>query len=170
MKEFDFDDVTKPDPGSILTDGIRQWRADCQTGQFKIGSATMRGNKISLEIIGAQITEGEYFGYPHQRWVAVLFIDQDGVLSSILFKTESLDNFEEMYRSSRIKGETLLGRSIIAHMCKRSSRASGTGYYAVEFEVSGNGKFSEAIADFRRIEYSPAMFRQLEYHSDDVVK
>ena len=79
--------------GQILTDSVRQWRADCQAGQFKIGATTFRGSKLDLELIGAQINEGEFFGYPHQIWLALLFVDPDGVLASLLFKTESLDNF-----------------------------------------------------------------------------
>ncbi len=43
------------EPGQILADSIRQWRADCQAGQFKIGSATFRGAKLDMELIGAQI-------------------------------------------------------------------------------------------------------------------
>ena len=81
--------------GQILADSIRQWRSDCQAGQFKIGATQFRGPKLEMELIGAQICEGEYFGYPFQKWLALLFVDPDGVLSSILFKTESLDNFEE---------------------------------------------------------------------------
>jgi len=81
--------------GQILADSVRQWRADCQIGQFKIGATTFRGSKLDLELIGAQINEGEFFGYPHQKWLALLFVDPDGVLSSLLLKTESLDNFEE---------------------------------------------------------------------------
>ncbi len=147
--------------GQILADSIRQWRSDCQAGQFKIGASTMRGNKIDMELIGAQISEGEYFGYPFQKWLALLFVDPDGVLSSILFKTESLDNFEELRRSYRIKGETLLGKTIHASMAKRASKASGNGYYAVEFEVKSAGKYAEAIAQFRQQHYSPRLFREL---------
>ncbi len=86
--EITLDDITKLEPGKILADSIRQWRPDCQAGQFKIGSSGVRGNKLDMELIGAQISEGEYFNYPCQKWLALLFVDQDGVLSSILFKTE----------------------------------------------------------------------------------
>ena len=161
MNEITLDDVTKLEPGQILADSIRQWRSDCQAGQFKIGATSFRGPKIDMELIGAQISEGEFFGYPLQKWLAVLFIDPDGVLSSILFKTESLDQFEELRRTYRLKGESLLGKTIRAHMCKRASRASGNGYFAVEFEVVSDGKYAEAIAQFRQQHYSPAMFRAL---------
>src|SRR5574343_131437 len=125
MNEIMLEEVGLED-GQILADSIRQWRSDCQAGQFKIGATTMRGNKLDMELVGAQISEGEYFGYPHQKWLALLFVDPDGVLSSILFKTESLDNFEEMRRQYRIKGETLLGKTIRAMMSKRASKAAGT--------------------------------------------
>ena len=162
MNEIALDDITKLEPGQILADSIRQWRSDCQAGQFKIGSSTMRGNKMDMELIGAQISEGEYFGYPNQKWLALMFVDQDGVVSSILFKTESLDQFEELRRQYRLKGESLLGKTIRAQMCKRASRANGESYYAVEFEVVSAGKYAEAIASFRQLHYSPNFIRLIE--------
>ena len=150
------------EPGQILADSIRQWRSDCQAGQFKVGATSFRGPKLDMELIGAQISEGEYFGYPRQKWIAVLFIDPQGVLSSILFKTESLDQFEELRRTYRIKGETLLGKTIRASMSKRASKASGNGYFAVEFEVVSEGKYTAAIAEFRQLRYSPEFIRLIE--------
>lgn len=162
--EIILEDVTKPDTekGEILADSIRQWRSDCQAGQFKVGATTFRGGKLDMELVGAQISEGEFFGYPFQKWLALLFIDPEGVLSSIMFKTESLDQFEELRRTYRLKGETLLGKTIRATMSKRASRANGNGYFAVEFEVISNGKYAAAIAQFRQQHYSPQLFRQLE--------
>ncbi len=154
-------DETGLSEGQILADSVRQWRSDCQSGQFKIGAATMRGPKLDMEIVGAQISSGEFFGYPLQTWLAVLFVDPDGVLSSILFKTESLDNFEELRRQCRIKEGTLLGKTIRASMSKRVSRANGESYYAVEFEVVSDGKYAAAIADFRQRNYNPGLLRQL---------
>ena len=162
MNEISLDDVTKLEPGQILADSVRQWRSDCQAGQFKIGATNFRGPKLDMELVGAQISEGEFFGYPLQKWLAVLFVDPDGVISSILFKTESLDQFEELRRTYRLKGESLLGKTIRAHMCKRASRASGNGYFAVEFEVVSDGKYAEAIAQFRQQHYTPGMIRLLE--------
>ncbi len=162
MTEITLDDVTKLEPGQILTDSVRQWRSDCQAGQFKIGCSTMKGSRLDMELVGAQVSEGEYFGYPRQKWLALLFIDPEGVLSSILFKTESLDQFEELRRSYRIKGESLLGKTIRAAMSKRTSRANSESYWAVEFEVISPGKYAEAIASFRQSHYSPEMIRLIE--------
>lgn len=166
--EIMLEEVGQLEDGEILADGApRQWRSDCQAGQFKIGGTTMRGGKLDMELIGAQISEGEYFGYPRQKWLALLFVDPDGVVSSILFKTESLDNFEEMRRQYRLKGESLLGKTIRATMSKRASKASGTSYYAVEFEVTSPGKYAEAIADFRQQHYSPDFVRMIESRPDN---
>lgn len=158
--EIALDETGRPE-GQILADSIRQWRSDCQAGQFKIGATTMRGLKLDMEIVGAQINSGEFFGYPLQTWLAVLFVDPDGVLASILFKTESLDNFEELRRQYRLKGETLLGKTIRAAMSKRASRANGESYYAVEFEVVSAGQYARQIADFRQQHYHPGLFRLL---------
>lgn len=166
MNEIQLEEVGL-EPGQILADSIRQWRSDCQAGQFKVGATSFRGPKLDMELIGAQISEGEYFGYPRQKWLALLFVDMDGVLSSILFKTESLDNFEELRRSYRIKGETLLGKTIRASMSKRASKASGTSYFAVEFEVISPGKYAEAIAEFRQLRYTPDFVRLIESHTDN---
>lgn len=166
MNEISLEEVGI-EPGQILADSIRQWRSDCQAGQFKVGATTFRGPKLDMELVGAQINEGEFFGYPFQKWLALLFVDPDGVLSSILFKTESLDNFEEMRRSYRIKGETLLGKTIRASMSKRASKASGTSYFAVEFEVVSPGKYAEAIAEFRQLRYTPDFVRLIESHTDN---
>lgn len=160
--EIDLDDATPLESGQILADSIRQWRSDCQAGQFKIGSSTFRGSKLDMELVGAQISEGEYFGYPLMKWLALLFVDPDGVLSSILFKTESMDQFAELHRAYRLKGLSLLGKTIRAQMCKRASRASGNGYFAVEFEVVSEGKYAAAISEFRKLHYSPELIRLME--------
>lgn len=149
-------------PGEIFTDSIRQWRANCQSGQFTIGASTIRGNKLDMELIGASISEGEFFSYSYQKWLAILFVDPaDGIIGSLLFKQESFSNFEELRRSYYVKGQSLLGKTIRATMSKRASK-SGNSYYAVEFEVISDGKYAEAIAQFRQLHYSPQMFPQLE--------
>jgi len=129
--------------------------------QFKVGASTMRGKTLDLEIVGAQISEGEYFAYPWQKWLAILFVDPDRVLSSLLLKGESLDNFAELRRQHQLRGETLLGKTIRATMHLRTSRLHGGSYYAVEFEVVSDGKYARQIADFRQQHYSPALFRLL---------
>ena len=158
--EIALDETGVPED-QILTDSIRPWRSDCKAGQFKVGASTMRGKTLDLEIVGAQISEGEYFAYPLQKWLAILFVDPDRVLSSLLLKGESLDNFAELRRQHQLRDETLLGKTIRATMHLRTSRLHGGSYYAVEFEVVSDGKYARQIADFRRQHYSPALFRLL---------
>ena len=97
--EIILDDVADLNPAKSWRIRSGNGASDCQAGQFKIGATHFRGPKLDMELIGAQISEGEYFGYPLQKWLALLFVDPDGVLSCILFKTESLDNFEELRRT-----------------------------------------------------------------------
>jgi len=51
-------------------------------------------------------------------------------------------------------------------MCKRASRANGNGYFAVEFEVVSDGKYADAIVQFRQLHYTPGMIRLLESKPD----
>ena len=152
--------------GQILADSVRQYRANCMLGRFSINANDLQGDQLDMEIIGAQISEGEYFGYCHQKWLQIIFVDcpegtGHGVMSSILFKTESLDNFAELRTQYFVKGESLLGKTIRATMSKRASK-SGNGYFAVQFSVVSDGKYAEAISQFRKLHYSPTLFRQLE--------
>lgn len=165
LQEIILDDITKPEAGQIMADSSpRQYRSDCQAGQFKVGSSIMKGSKLDMELISAQLSEeNSYFGYPAMRWLALLFVDPEGVVSTILFKTESLDNFVELQRTLRLKGESVLGKTVRATMCKRASRATGNAYFAVEFEIVGKkGKFVTAIQEFRQLHYRPEMIRLLE--------
>ncbi len=165
--EIVLENITPLADNEILIDSVRQWRSDCQLGQFKIGTS-LRGFRIEIEIIAAKNYSGEYWGYELQNWLCLLFIDPDGVLSQIMFKTESLSNFEELYRQYRLKGESLLGKKIRLTMSKRASRANNGNYYAVEFEVCADkGNYAEAIAEFRAVHYSPQLFRQLENNPVD---
>lgn len=126
----------------------RQYRADCKAGQFKIGAGRMIGKSIKMEIIAARFVEDELFGYPFQKWVNVIFADEKGTVSSVMLKTESLDNFLEAYRQAFEQNKSLVTVQLEASM---SSRSNDNGkYFAVEFAIVGDGKFTEAITAFRQ--------------------
>lgn len=109
----------------------RQYRADCKAGQFKIGDSKMVGAKIEMEILGFRAIEGELFNYPYQQWMEVLFV-RENVVSQLLFKTESLDNFTNYYLELA-QQELSVGMGItVARMSKRSNDTGN--YYAIEFE------------------------------------
>ena len=121
-------------------------------------------------MIAARLLEGEFFGYPNQKWLSVIFVDPDGIVSTILFKTESMDNFLELHRQAIAAGDLLLGKAIQARMSRRASRDSGQGYYAVEFEITGDGTYGSAIARFRQETAIDGIYRTLlskpERHTD----
>jgi hypothetical protein len=45
-------------------------------------------------------------------------------------------------------------------MNKRAGKTAA--YFAVEFEIVSNGKYAEAIAQFRQLHYSPGLIRLIE--------
>jgi len=134
--------------GIVFTGKPRQYRADCQVGQFKIGASKVVGKSLRMEILGWGIFEDELFGYPFQPWLGLVFIDPSNVVSQILFKTESLDNFVNLSLEKAQEGIAIGQGITTATMSKRASRA-GTSYYAVEFdwEPSNPERLSE-IAEF----------------------
>ena len=145
----------------VFTGSARQYRADCQSGQFKIGASRMVSGTLQMELIAARLVEGEFFGYPLQKWINVIFVDPEGIVSTILFKTESMDNFLELHRQAIAAGGLLLGKAITARMSRRASRDSGQGYYAVEFEITGDGTYGNAIARFRQETAIEGIYRTL---------
>jgi len=123
--------------GIIYTGKPRQYRADCQAGMFKIGASKMVGKSLRMEILAWAVFEDELFGYPFQPWLGVVFIDPTNVVSQVLFKTESLDNFVNLSLEKAQEGIALGQGVTTGTMSKRASRA-GTAYYAVEFEWEPN--------------------------------
>jgi hypothetical protein len=134
--------------GIIFTGKPRQYRADCQVGAFKIGASKMIGKSLRMEILAWSVFEDELFGYPFQPWLASLFIDPSNVVSQILFKTESMDNFVNLVLEKAQQGVALGQGITTGTMSKRASRA-GTSYYAVEFEWEPNNpERLKEIAEF----------------------
>ncbi|HYQ90787.1 MAG TPA: hypothetical protein VES89_01595 [Candidatus Competibacteraceae bacterium] len=116
---------------------------------------------LKLELMAARVLEGALFGYPPQKWLNVIFVDADGIVSTVLFKKESMDNFLELHRQAIAQGGLLLGKAIQARMSKRASRENGESYYAVEFELAGDGSYGEAIARFRQETAIEGIYRTL---------
>ncbi len=123
-----------PDVTGIIWSGRpRQYRSDCQAGQFKIAAEKMVGKSLEMEIFGFRTIDDELFGYDFQTWLQVLFIDPQNVVSSILFKTESMDNFANLQVELLTQGKAIGEGITTATMGKRSSNSTGKGYFAVEF-------------------------------------
>ena len=96
--------------GQILADSVRQWRSDCKAGQFKIGATIMHGNRLEMEIVGAEIQRGRIFAYPLQTWLAILFVDSERALSSILFKGGIARQLSRTAPEISVKGRNALGQ------------------------------------------------------------
>ena len=127
----------------LLIGEPRQYRADCKSGQFKIGKNDMVGKTLVIEPIAAKLTEDQLFSYERQKWAELLFVDKHGIVSTILFKGESLRNFIEIYRKAVVSGQLMNALQLCAEM---SSRSNSYGeFFAVEFEIAGAGKFAEQI-------------------------
>ena len=133
--------------GITFTGKPRQYRADCQSGQFKIGGAKMLGKILNLEILAFRKIQDELFGYDFQTWLEIIFIDPQNIISHIMFKSESLDNFDELQLDLSEKKQAIACGTVTAQMQPRSSRANGTSYYAVEF--TWQPKATERIAEIK---------------------
>jgi hypothetical protein len=143
--------LSVPEFKSIIWTGRpRQYRSDCQLGQFKIGSSQLVGKSLEMEVFGFRTFDDELFGYGFQTWLQVLFIDPQNVVSSCLFKTESLDNFANLQVNLAAEGKAIGEGIVTATMAKRSA-SSGKSYFAVEFEWNArndDGKRLMEIAAF----------------------
>src|SRR5512142_2864446 len=95
-------------------------------------------------------------GNPHVR-----FIGGGRAAMSFPYPNESMDNFLELHRQAIAAGGLLLGKAITARMSRRASRDSGQGYYAVEFEVTGDGTYGDAITRFRQETAVEGIYRAL---------
>lgn len=155
MNEMNFSETTAA--GKMMMIGEpRQYRADCKAGAFKIGKNDLVGRTLKVEPVGAKLVEDQLFNYDRQKWVELLFVDESGLISTILFKGESLRNFMETYRKAIVAGQTMNALQLLARMAERANEYGQ--YFAVEFEILGAGKFAEQIAAIEKEKVS-GMFR-----------
>ncbi len=125
----------------------RSYRANCQSGVFKIGESETIGSSLDMEILSSREFPDTLFGYPFQDWLEIFFIDRENVVSHVLFKTESIDNFLELLRKLRI-ARVALGSCIVTAQMSKRSNDYGT-YYAVEFSATNNeSKRVKQLAEF----------------------
>jgi len=133
--------------GITFTGKPRQYRSDCQLGKFKIGSAKTLGRTLSMEVLAFRKFQDEIFGYDFQTWLEVVFIDPANIVAHVLFKTESLDNFDEMVLDLSANKQAIATGIVTAEMVPRSSSATGNSYHAVEFTWKANT--AERIEEIR---------------------
>ena len=116
-----------------MQDKYLQYRADCQAGQFKIGANQMVGKSMNMEVLKWRKFSCEQFNYEYQDWIEIVFINPENIVSHILFKTESLDNFVNLNLLLLSKMKAFGLGITTATMSKRASQ-SGNSYFAIEFE------------------------------------
>jgi hypothetical protein len=73
-----------------------------------------------MEILSWRTFEDQLFDYPQQTWLEVLFVDPRNVVSHILFKTQSLDNFLDFMLDLASQGKVIGHGVTTAKMSKRS--------------------------------------------------
>lgn len=120
---------------------------NCKSGDFFVGKSRKVGTSLIMEVIAAKFIEDDLWSYGLQKWANVIFADEQGTVSSIMLKTESLDNFLEAYRMAYEQKKSLVNIRLQATMAARHNDKGS--YFAVEFSIVGDGQFSEAIAEFR---------------------
>ena len=163
MKEMSLNlKVIKSDGNLIFTGAPRQYRADCKLGIFKIGAvenpdAPMK--KLKLEVIAAKLVSGCFFGYKLTTWGVIIFADEQRVVSSLMLKGESLDNFKEIFNQAAERGILLSAYQINGRFSQRVN-SRGDKFFAVEFSLGEKGKFTAEIEKFQE-EMSDTVFEEL---------
>jgi hypothetical protein len=133
MFDFNFD---APELGKFIYAGEpRLYQADCRSpGSFRImGVEGSDAKTLPMKILAYHSFEDELFGYDYQKWLEVLFIDKDNIVSSILLKTQSLSNFANFWLTLTQQGTGLSTGITTARLKKVSSRKNGTDYSTVTF-------------------------------------
>ncbi|NJM00014.1 MAG: hypothetical protein HC924_14980 [Synechococcaceae cyanobacterium SM2_3_2] len=141
MFDLNFD---APELGKFVYAGEpRLYQADCRSpGSFRImGVEGSDAKTLPMKILAYHSFEDELFGYDYQKWLEVLFIDKDNIVSSILLKTQSLSNFANFWLTLTQKGTGLSTGITTARLKKVSSRKNGTDYSTVTFFDNGDPAF-----------------------------
>jgi len=112
----------------------RAYRGDCKAGQFKLGENKFLGSELKMEILGYRTFEDQLFDYPRQNWGEIFFVDESNVVSHILIKTISLENYLDLMLELKTEGKILAAGVTTAKMVKKTSELGV--YYAIEFSWS----------------------------------
>ncbi len=117
-----------------------------------------------MEVLAFRKFQDEMFGYDFQTWLEVIFIDPDNIIAHILFKTESLDNFDEMRLDLSANKQAISTGIVTAEMVPRSSSATGNSYNAVEFTWKPNTpeRIEEIKAFAKCLPYEALTIRTIE--------
>jgi hypothetical protein len=113
------------------------YRGDCQMGKFKI-KANPVSDTLDFTVLAIRHLQGEFFNYEYQDWIEIIFIDEKKIVSAMLLKTESMDNFGLTTKFILSSGKRLIDVIITAYFVKKTSVINKSSYYALEFRFKDN--------------------------------
>jgi len=113
------------------------YRGDCQIGKFKI-KANPVSDTLDFTVLAIRHLQGEFFNYEYQDWIEIIFIDEKKIISAMLLKTESMDNFGLTTKFILSSGKRLIDVIITGYFVKKTSVVNKSSYYALEFRFRDN--------------------------------
>ncbi len=113
------------------------YRPDCQMGKFKIKSNPISDN-LNFTVLAIRNLQGEFFNYEYQDWIELIIVDDKRILSSMLLKTESMDNFGLTTKFILSSGKRLIDVMITGYFVKRRSTINNSNYFVLEFRFTDN--------------------------------
>lgn len=113
------------------------YRGDCQMGKFKI-KANPVSDTLDFTVLAIRHLQGEFFNYDYQDWIEIIFVDDKKIVSAMLLKTESMDNFGLTTKFILSSGKRLIDMIITAYFVKKTSVVNKSSYYALEFRFKDN--------------------------------
>lgn len=113
------------------------YRGDCQIGKFKI-KANPVSDTLDFTVLAIRHLQGEFFNYDYQDWIEIIFADDKKIISAMLLKTESMDNFGLTTKFILSSGKRLIDVIITGYFVKKTSVVNKSSYYALEFRFKDN--------------------------------
>jgi len=113
------------------------YRGDCQMGKFKI-KANPVSDTLDFTVLAIRHLQGEFFNYEYQDWIEIIFADEKKIISAMLLKTESMDNFGLTTKFILSSGKRLIDVIITGYFVKKTSVVNKSSYYALEFRFRDN--------------------------------
>ncbi|MFZ1320702.1 MAG: hypothetical protein WAT71_04025 [Ignavibacteria bacterium] len=113
------------------------YRGDCQIGKFKI-KANPVSDTLDFTVLAIRHLQGEFFNYEYQDWVEIIFADEKKIVSAMLLKTESMDNFGLTTKFILSSGKRLIDVIITGYFVKKTSVVNKSTYYAIDFNFKDN--------------------------------
>ena len=113
------------------------YRGDCQMGKFKI-KANPVSDTLDFTVLAIRHLQGEFFNYDYQDWIEIIFVDEKKIVSAMLLKTESMDNFGLTTKFILSSGKRLIDVVVTGCFVKKTSVVNKSSYYALEFRFRDN--------------------------------